>query len=92
MDELYYTVSVPADGEYAVYAAYRSEGDSRLSVVSDSGAETGTARLPRSGRWTEGTVGKLVLSAGACVLRLQIGQAGDGLEIRKIIVKRNKGI
>ena len=82
MDELYYTVSVPADGEYAVYA----------SVVSDSGAETGTARLPRSGRWTEGTVGKLVLSAGACVLRLQIGQAGDGLEIRKIIVKRNKGI
>ena len=32
-------------------------------------------------------IGKLTLPAGACVLRLQIEQAGDKLEIQKIIVK-----
>ena len=40
----------------------------------------------------EREIGKLTLPAGACVLRLQIEQAGDKLEIQKIIVKQDKGI
>jgi hypothetical protein len=44
-------------------------------------------QLPSSIQWTEREIGKLTLPAGACVLRLQIEQAGDKLEIQKIIVK-----
>ena len=49
-------------------------------------------QLPSSVQWTEREIGKLALPAGVCVLRLQIEQAGDKLEIQKIIVKQDKGI
>ena len=87
-----YTVSVPADGIYTVYIVYQSKGNSLLSVASDSGVKTETMQLPRSGQWTERETGKFTLSAGACVLRLQIEKAGEKLEIQKIIVKQDKGI
>lgn len=87
-----YTVSVPADKVYTISLVYRSKGNSLLSVVSDSGVGTKTAQLPQSGQWAEREIGKLTLSAGACVLRLQIEQAGNKLEIQKIIIKQDKGI
>ena len=82
-----YTVSVPADKVYAISIVYRSKGNSLLSVASDSGVETKPVQLPQSVQWTEREIGKLTLSAGACVLRLQIEQAGNELEIQKIIVR-----
>lgn len=71
---------------------YQSKGNSLLSVASDSEVKTEPMQLPSSIQWTEREIGKLTLSAGACVLRLQIEQAGDKLEIQKIIVKQDKGI
>ena len=87
-----YTVSVPADKVYTISLVYRSKENSLLSVVSDSGVGTKTAQFPQSGQWAEREIGKLTLSAGACVLRLQIEQAGNKLEIQKIIIKQDKGI
>ena len=63
-----------------------------MSVASDSEVKTESMQLPGSVQWTEREIGKFTLPAGACVLRLQIGQAGDKLEIQKIIVKQDKGI
>ena len=71
---------------------YQSKGNSLLSVASDSEVKTEPMQLPSSIQWTEREIGKLTLPAGACVLRLQIEQAGDKLEIQKIIVKQDKGI
>ena len=82
-----YTVSIPTDGDYTVYLVYQSKGNSLLSVASDSEVKTEPMQLPSSIQWTEREIGKLTLPAGACVLRLQIEQAGDKLEIQKIIVK-----
>ena len=82
-----YTVSIPTDGDYTVYLVYQSKGNSLLSVASDSEVKTEPMQLPSSVQWTEREIGKLTLPAGACVLRLQIEQAGDKLEIQKIIVK-----
>lgn len=87
-----YTVSIPTDGDYTVYLVYQSKGNSLLSVASDSEVKTEPMQLPSSVQWTEREIGKLTLPAGACVLRLQIEQAGDKLEIQKIIVKQDKGI
>lgn len=71
---------------------YQSKGNSLLSVAFDSEVKTEPVKLPCSAQWTEREIGKLTLSAGACVLRLQIEQVGDKLEIQKIIVKQDKGI
>ena len=87
-----YTVSVPADKVYTISLVYRSKGNSLLSVTSDSGVGTKTAQFPQSGQWAEREIGKLTLSAGACVLRLQIEQVSNKLEIQKIIIKQDKGI
>lgn len=87
-----YTVSIPTNGDYTVYLVYQSKGNSLLSVASDSEVKTEPMQLPSSVQWTEREIGKLTLPAGACVLRLQIEQAGDKLEIQKIIVKQDKGI
>ena len=87
-----YTVSIPTNGDYTVYLVYQSKGNSLLSVASDSEVKTEPMQLPSSVQWTEREIGKLTLPAGACVLRLQIEQAGDKLEIQKIIVKQDKGM
>ncbi|WP_073348230.1 alginate lyase family protein [Bacteroides congonensis] len=82
-----YTVEVPLSGDYTIYAVYRSEGKSLLSIASDQGTDTGTNRLPASKGWREAEIGRLSLSAGACVIRLRIDKAGRELALRKIIVR-----
>lgn len=73
--------------EIIPFILFINQGNSLLSVASDSEVKTEPMQLPSSIQWTEREIGKLTLPAGACVLRLQIEQAGDKLEIQKIIVK-----
>lgn len=81
-----YTVKVPASGTYSVYVTYKVDAPSVLSLVSDQGTET-KGSLPKSVQWTEREIGKLSLSAGACVLRLLVRKAGKGLTISKIRIE-----
>lgn len=82
-----YTVKVPATQTYAVYITYRSKANSTLFVATDQGTETRHTTLPACKQWQEGKLGELSLSAGACVLRLCMEEAGQGLEIVGITVK-----
>lgn len=82
-----YTVKVPSVGTYTVYITYQSRTKSALSVASDQGTDTGTTSLPASKQWTEKEIGCLSLSAGACVLRLSVKEAGENLLLGKIHVR-----
>lgn len=87
-----YTVNVPESGMYTIHLTHQSKAKSLVSLSSDAGTDTVTAILPSSKQWKELKIGDLTLSAGACVLRLQINKAGKGLAIQKINVGLNKGI
>ena len=87
-----YTVKIPSTGKYTISVVYQSKGQSSLSVTSDQNTNTESIHCPSSKEWKEVLIGQLSLSAGACVLRLQINKAGRELAIRKIIVKHNTGI
>ena len=64
-----------------------AEKGQALSVASDQGTDTGTTSLPASKQWTEKEIGCLSLSAGACVLRLSVKEAGENLLLGKIHVR-----
>lgn len=82
-----YTVKVPVMREYSIYITYQGKTESILSVVSDQETETECATLPASKKWKEQKIGTLRLSSGACVLRLLVGKAGQGLHLGKIRIE-----
>lgn len=81
-----YTVKVPETRTYSVYVTYKAKTSSVLSVASDQGTEV-KGSLPKSVHWTELEIGKLSLSAGACVLRLLMKEAGKELSVCEIRVE-----
>ena len=81
-----YTVKVPETRTYSVYVTYKAQTSSVLSVASDQGREV-KGSLPKSVHWTELEIGKLSLSAGACVLRLLMKEAGKELSVCEIRVE-----
>lgn len=84
---LNYTVKVPATKVYSVYVTYRAKEETTLSVVSDQGSGTQATSLPAIKQWRKQKVGEISLSAGACVVRLLIKEAGQDLCISKIHIK-----
>lgn len=82
-----YTVSVPADGTYTIYITYQSKTNSELSVACDQGVDIGETSFSASKQWIKKEIGQLLLSSGACVLRLSIKKAGKDLLLSKIHIR-----
>lgn len=82
-----YTVKVPDTRFYTVYVIYRAKSGSTISVIADQETKTGTITCPASQKWRKQEIGKLFLSSGACVVRLQTEKAGRDLHLAKICIE-----